>query len=470
MAGAARGLSARLRDVSGLLAGRFGRPGICAHETDPVRNLVLTILSQNTTDANRDRAYDRLAKRFPTLPALAAARPPDLEEAIRVGGLAKAKSKAILGALARIREERGDYSLDFLRGMPLPEARKYLISFPGVGVKTANILLLFSFGMPAFPVDTHVLRVTKRLGLVPGTSTLAKAALSLEPHVETGDHGPLHLNLIRLGREVCRPRNPLCAECPLLPVCPEGARNMKGKRAHSRAVHARPHRFPGVFLGLVTLVIGLPAIALGLLVPGRNRKGKIFRWVTKSYSMILLPVFGVTVETRGVSRVDRNAPYVFMSNHASHVDSLALAVSIPHPLHWVFKKELSKIPVFGWVLLSLGQIMVDRRNAVQSRAALSNAAGALAGNNSVLIYVEGTRSKDGKLQPLKKGGFQIALQSGLPIVPVRVSGSHDIVPPGSLRVRPGRVVVELFEPIPTEGKTEADVPELMAKVRDALLS
>jgi hypothetical protein len=94
-------------------------------------------------------------------------------------------------------------------------------------VKTANILLLFSFGMPAFPVDTHVLRVTKRLGLVPGTSTLAKAALSLEPHVGTGDHGPLHLNLIRLGREVCRPRDPRCAECPLLTVCPEGKRRMK---------------------------------------------------------------------------------------------------------------------------------------------------------------------------------------------------------------------------------------------------
>jgi adenine-specific DNA glycosylase len=101
-------------------------------------------------------------------------------------------------------------------------------------VKTANILLLFSFGMPAFPVDTHILRVTKRLGLVPGTSTLAKAALSLEPHVGTGDHGPLHLNLIRLGREVCRPRDPRCPECPLLPVCPEGKRNTKAHPAPVR--------------------------------------------------------------------------------------------------------------------------------------------------------------------------------------------------------------------------------------------
>ena len=223
-------------------------------------------------------------------------------------------------------------------------------------------------------------------------------------------------------------------------------------------------------VGLATLAVGLPAIVLGLLVPGRRRKGSVFRWVTRSYSRILLPVFGVTVEARGLSRVDRATPYVFMSNHASHVDSLALAVTIPHPLHWVFKKELSKIPVFGWVLLSLGQIMVDRRDAAQSRAALSNAAAELTGNHSVLIYVEGTRSKDGKLQPLKKGGFHIALQAGLPIVPVRISGSHEIIPSGSLRVRPGHVVVELFDPVPTEGKREADVPALMAKVRDALLS
>ena len=228
MADAVRGLSARIGKIIGLLERRFGRPEICAHETDPVRNLVLTILSQNTTDANRDRAYDRLVKRFPTLPDLAAARPSELEEAIRIGGLARAKTKAILGALARIGKERGGYSLDFLRGKPLPEAREYLTSFPGVGVKTANILLLFSYGMPAFPVDTHVLRVTKRLGLVPGASTLAKAALFLEPHVGAGDHGPLHLNLIRLGRELCRPRNPLCVECPLLTVCPEGKRRTKG--------------------------------------------------------------------------------------------------------------------------------------------------------------------------------------------------------------------------------------------------
>lgn len=225
------GPAARLGEVSRLLAARFGRHSACGHETDPVRNLVLTILSQNTTDANRDRAFERLVRRFPSIPLLAAARPEEVEEAIRVGGLAKAKARAILGALARLRDGNGAFSLEFLRGMSLPEARKQLTSFPGVGVKTANIVLLFSFGMPAFPVDTHILRVTKRLGLVPPAATLAVASLRLEPYVEAGDHGPLHLNLIRLGREVCKPRNPLCGGCPLLPVCPEGGRRTGGRKA-----------------------------------------------------------------------------------------------------------------------------------------------------------------------------------------------------------------------------------------------
>ncbi len=223
-------------------------------------------------------------------------------------------------------------------------------------------------------------------------------------------------------------------------------------------------------LALLTLAIGIPAIVLGLLAPGRSRKGRIFRWVTKSYSAVALPLFGVTLETRGLSRVDRDRPYVFMSNHVSHIDSPALALSIPHPLHWVFKKELSRIPVFGWVLLCLGQIMVDRADASQAREALAIAASGLTGNNSILIYPEGTRSKDGKLQPLKKGGFFIAVRSGLPIVPVRVSGSRDIVSAGSLSVRPGHVIVELFDPIPTAGMADEDIPKLMARVRDVLLS
>ncbi len=220
-------LSGRLREVSDRLAARYGRPDRCAHETDPVRNLVLTILSQNTTDANRDRAFASLMRRFPTLAKLAAAPEPAVADAIRAGGLARTKAKAILSALRRLAEERGAYTLDFLADMPLAQARSYLTSYPGVGVKTANVVLLFSFRRDAFPVDTHILRVARRLGVVPRNATLAQAALRLEPHVPPGEHASLHLNMIRLGREICRPRNPRHAECPLLPVCPEGQRAMK---------------------------------------------------------------------------------------------------------------------------------------------------------------------------------------------------------------------------------------------------
>jgi endonuclease-3 len=222
---------ARLADISRRLGARFGRPNRCAHEEEPVSNLILTILSQNTTDKNRDRSYASLMRRFPEIPRLARAKPAEVEEAIRAGGLAKAKTKAILAALARLKKERGEYTLDFLRDKPLPEARGYLTSLPGVGVKTANVLLLFSFGHEAFPVDTHILRVAKRLRLVPVAATLARAALSLEPHVPRGEHVSLHLNMIRLGRETCRPRNPLHTDCPLLPVCPEGMRDTEKRSA-----------------------------------------------------------------------------------------------------------------------------------------------------------------------------------------------------------------------------------------------
>jgi endonuclease-3 len=220
----------RLPDVAARLEAFYGRPDLCAHATDPVRNLVLTILSQNTTDRNRDFACERLFARFPSPDALADAEAAEVESAIRVGGLAKSKAAAILGALRRIRAERGALTLDFLAEMPLPEARGYLTSFPGVGVKTANILLLFSFGMPAFPVDTHILRVAKRLRLVPEEADLARAALSLEPHVPAGEGAPLHLNLIRLGREICKPK-PRCPECPLLAICPTGRAAVKGTAA-----------------------------------------------------------------------------------------------------------------------------------------------------------------------------------------------------------------------------------------------
>ncbi len=225
-----------------------------------------------------------------------------------------------------------------------------------------------------------------------------------------------------------------------------------------------------VCLGILTLVMGAPAILLALLLPGKERKGKLFLVVSKVYARIAFWIFRIRVEGRGRENIDAGKAYVFMSNHASHADSPALALVIPHPLHWVFKKELGRIPVFGWALLACGQVMVDRSSPERSKASLEEAISGLSGTNSVMIYPEGTRSRDGSLQPFKKGGFWMALRTGLPVVPVRVSGSREVVAADTLRIRPGTITVTIFPPIETRGKTVADIPDLMAEVRAAMLS
>ncbi len=225
-----------------------------------------------------------------------------------------------------------------------------------------------------------------------------------------------------------------------------------------------------IFLGLLTTLFGVPGAIIGILLPGKRLKGKLFLLVSKYYSRVALFVLGIRVSCQGLENIDLRESYIFMANHVSHADAPALASVIPHPLHWVFKKELSKIPVLGWILLAGGQIMVDRSDPEKSRAALGEALSGLSGNNSVMIYPEGTRSRDGRLQPLKKGGFWMALHSGKPIVPVRVSGTREVVAADTLRIRPGNVLVEIFPAIPTAGKEAHDIPELMNRVRAAMIS
>jgi len=223
--------------------------------------------------------------------------------------------------------------------------------------------------------------------------------------------------------------------------------------------------FQWVFAGAVTLSLGVPFMVAGCLQTGMTRKGRVFRTLSKIYSRILFGAFRVRVVPRGLERIDPRQAYVFMANHASIADPLAVATAIPHPLHFVFKREFARIPVFGWALLFLGQIMVDREDREQAKAALAGAASGLTGNSSVIIFPEGWVSRDGTLQPLKKGGFHLALRMGLPIVPLRIEGAREVCPPGgSGHFHPGVVSVEAFPPIPVRGGTEADIPALMESV------
>lgn len=189
---------------------------------DPVGELVSTILSQNTNDVNRDRAYAQLRARFPTWEAVRDAAPDALREAIRPAGLANSKGPAIQRALSRISEERGKISLDFLAEMPLDEAKEWLTGLSGVGPKTAAIVLLFSFNRPAFPVDTHVHRVSGRLDLIGPKVSREKAHDLLEALLPPDTYYAFHLNLIQHGRQVCHARQPQCEDCPLLRLCDFG--------------------------------------------------------------------------------------------------------------------------------------------------------------------------------------------------------------------------------------------------------
>lgn len=185
----------------------------------PIAELVSTILSQNTNDTNRDRGYNTLRERFPTWEEVRDAPPHEVIDAIRVAGLANQKGPRIQNALQIITKEQGGLALDFLKELPLEEAREWLLNIKGVGPKTAAIVLLFALNRPAFPVDTHVHRVTKRIGLIPPTMNATKAHSYLEKQFLQEVYLPAHLNIISLGREICKARQPACHQCPLHDIC-----------------------------------------------------------------------------------------------------------------------------------------------------------------------------------------------------------------------------------------------------------
>jgi len=188
----------------------------------PLDELIATVLSQNTNDGNRDRAFARLRERFPTWEGVREARLPEVVEAIRSAGLAGQKAPRIQEILRRTSAEHGALDLEFLRHRSREDAETWLRKLPGVGPKTASIVMLFSLGIPAFPVDTHVYRVTGRLGLRPARQSCAAAHEQLARLFPPSDYAAVHLNLIRLGREICKARRPRCSVCPLKRLCPVG--------------------------------------------------------------------------------------------------------------------------------------------------------------------------------------------------------------------------------------------------------
>ena len=196
----------------------FGDP-VWREPLPAIDELVSTILSQNTNDINRDRAFQSLRQCYPSWYEVMNAPEEGIIDAVRVAGLANQKGPRIKAVLKQIYEETGSLDLAFLADLPLEDARNWLLRFKGVGRKTAAIVLQFALDRPAFPVDTHIYRVSGRLGLRPAAMDVDKTHMLMEELIDPADYYNGHLNLIRLGREFCHPRKPACPACPVRDLC-----------------------------------------------------------------------------------------------------------------------------------------------------------------------------------------------------------------------------------------------------------
>jgi len=222
-------LSKRAIKIHERLLEFYGEP-IWRNPLPAIDELVSTILSQNTNDLNRDRAFVGLRAKFGTWEEVRDAKMQDVIDAIRPAGLANQKGPRIQQVLRSITEERGSLDLSFLGGLSVEEGKAWLTKFNGVGPKTAAIVLCFSLNKPAFPVDTHIYRVTGRIGLRPERMTVEQAHPHLESLFPPETYYAAHLNIIRLGREICQARRPRCEVCPIVKLCDYG-RNIASLRA-----------------------------------------------------------------------------------------------------------------------------------------------------------------------------------------------------------------------------------------------
>jgi endonuclease-3 len=212
------GRKRRVRRITAALERRFGIPA-GRDRPDLIGSFVVTMLSQHTSDLNADRAFEKLKERFPEWRDVAEARTRAIERAIRSAGLAGQKAPRIRAFVRWVKDTFGDYDLSALRDMPTDEITDRLTSVNGIGIKTVSVVLLFSLGRDVFPVDTHVHRICRRVGLVPDKATAEQTHHRMAPLVPPGKALSLHVNLLRLGRTLCRARKPDCPACPLHRLC-----------------------------------------------------------------------------------------------------------------------------------------------------------------------------------------------------------------------------------------------------------
>ncbi len=219
-------------------------------------------------------------------------------------------------------------------------------------------------------------------------------------------------------------------------------------------------------IGVPTFVVATILGSIGALLAGMiDKSGDLVMVLARLWSRVVLGAPGVQVEVKAHAALDPKRPYVFMPNHASMVDIWALFLAVPIQFRFIAKKQLGAIPLFGWAMRAGRFIFIDRQNPASARRSIDEAARRIKAGQSVVIFPEGTRTRDGKLGSFKKGGFHLAVDSGADIVPVAIRGSHEVMPPGSALMRAGKVTVELAAPISTAGLGRHDREPLMNRVR-----
>jgi 1-acyl-sn-glycerol-3-phosphate acyltransferase len=211
----------------------------------------------------------------------------------------------------------------------------------------------------------------------------------------------------------------------------------------------------------LTIIGSLLAIPSGLVDSTGDLVLRLARWWARG----VLGSAGVRVVVRSRVRLDPGRPYVFMANHLSSIDIWAALLAIPVPFRFIAKKQLGRIPLFGWAMRAGRFIFIDRQNPALARRSIDKAAERIRGGQSVVIFPEGTRSRDGHLGPFKKGGFHLAMTSSADIVPMAIQGTRELMPRGSTLIRPGTITIDIGEPIPTAGLEPGAREALVADVR-----
>ena len=222
--------------------------------------------------------------------------------------------------------------------------------------------------------------------------------------------------------------------------------------------------------GLIVLIVLNTAVvpAMAAFAAYLNSQGNGADHISRFWGKLNIALSGVSMSVSGDEFIDENQPYIVMANHQSYYDVFALIGYLPLPLKWVMKMELRKIPIFGFACETVGHIYVDRGNSEKARKSLKAAGEKIRAGSSVVFFPEGTRSPDGKLQGFKKGGFVMALEAGVPILPVTVVGGRKILPKKSLRILPGDMKLIIHKPIPVDEYTYETREKLVERVRKAI--